>query len=134
MRKLLCISAALTFGVLLAQSEREVEVAKAGEAWLSLIDHQQYEESWKAASESFRNQVKIELWTQSLKRYREPMGGLVSRTSPKVDFAKELKGAPDGEYAIIHFQTSYEKKDSVTERLTLVREDGTWKALAFALH
>jgi hypothetical protein len=42
--------------------------------------------------------------------------------------------APDGDYAIIHFTTSFKNKSNVTERLTLVKEDGTWRVAAYAIH
>ena len=47
---------------------------------------------------------------------------------------KTLRGAPDGNYAIIHFTTSFKNKAGVTERLTLVKEDGKWQAAAYAIH
>jgi len=82
----------------------------------------------------FRDQVKQDAWVVSLKRFRDPLGPLVSRTSSRVEFAKTLRGAPDGDYAIIHYTTAFQNKSGVTERLTLVKEDGRWQAAAYAIH
>lgn len=112
----------------------EDEALKAGEKWLSLLDDQKYEESWKQAASMFRDQVPQEQWLVSLRRFRDPLGSLVSRVSSRVDFAKTLRGAPDGDYAIIHFTTAFKNKSDVTERLTLVKEDGKWQAAAYAIH
>ena len=106
----------------------------AGQKWLALVDDQKYEESWNQAGSMFRDQVKQEAWVVALKRFRDPLGALVSRTSSRVDFAKTLRGAPDGYYAIIHFTTAFKNKSDVTERLTLVKEDGRWQVAAYAIH
>jgi hypothetical protein len=112
----------------------EEQASAAGEKWLALLDDQKYEESWKLAASMFRDEVKQEQWVASLQRVREPMGSLVSRTVARVDFAKTLRGAPDGDYAIIHYTTDFKNKSAVTERLTLVKEDGRWQAAAYAIH
>jgi hypothetical protein len=110
------------------------EASTSGQKWLALVDDQKYEESWTQASSMFRDQVKQDEWVVALKRFRDPLGPLVSRTSSRVDFAKTLRGAPDGDYAIIHFTTTFKNKSGVTERLTLVKEDGRWQATAYAIH
>jgi uncharacterized protein DUF4019 len=112
----------------------EEEASISGQKWLALVDDQKYEESWSQAGSMFRDQVKQEAWVVALKRFRDPLGALVSRTSSRVDFAKTLRGAPDGDYAIIHFTTSFKNKSDVTERLTLVKEDGRWQVAAYAIH
>jgi hypothetical protein len=110
------------------------EPAPSGEKWLSLVDGGEYEESWNQASSMFRGQVKQELWVAALKRSREPLGALVARGASRVEFATSLRGAPDGDYAIIHFSTAFANKSMATERLTLVKEDGRWKMAAFAIY
>ena len=110
------------------------EASAIGAKWLSLLDDQKYEENWSQAASMFRDQVNKEQWVVALRRSREPMGPVLSRTSSRVDFVKTLRGAPDGNYAIIHFTTSFKNKAGVTERLTLVKEDGKWQAAAYAIH
>ena len=87
-----------------------------------------------AAERDALDQVKQEQWIVSLKRFRDPLGPVVTRTAAHVDFTKTLRGAPDGDYAIIHFTTTFKNKSDVTERLTLVKEDGKWQAAAYAIH
>ena len=128
------ILAAVTCGMMHATSVDEDEARKSGEAWLALVDAQKYDESWKQASAQFRSAVSQEQWAAALKRARDPLGSLVSRTSSRVDFAKTLRGAPDADYAIFHFSTSFQSKEGVTERLTLVQEDAKWRVVAYAIH
>jgi len=122
-----------TLLTLAAPVDVDEDAPSLGEKWLSLLDQQEYEESWKQAGSMFRDQVKREQWTVALKRSREPLGSMVSRSASRVDFAKTLRGAPDGDYAIIHYASSFKNK-SVTERLTLVKEDGKWQVAAYAIH
>jgi Protein of unknown function (DUF4019) len=111
----------------------EQDAATAGQKWLSLVDDQKNEESWNQASSMFRSEVTQAQWVAALKRSREPLGSLVSRTPSRVQFSKSLRGAPDGDYAIIHFTTSFTNK-SATERLTLVKEDGRWQMAAYGIY
>jgi hypothetical protein len=123
------IAAALvTFGATPAE-----EASTAGQDWLSLLDSHKYEESWNQAGSMFRSQVGQQQWIDALKSSREPLGSFVSRTASRVQLTTSLRGAPDGEYAIIHFTTSLRNK-SITERLTLVKEEGKWRAAAYAIH
>jgi hypothetical protein len=110
------------------------EASTSGQKWLALLDDQKYEESWKQAGTMFRGEVTQEQWIASLQRFRDPLGSMISRASSRIDFAKTLRGAPDGDYAIIHFTTSFKNKSDVTERLTLVKEDGKWQVAAYAIH
>jgi hypothetical protein len=111
----------------------EDEASAVGQRWLAFLDDQKYEESWKQAGSMFRDEVKQDVWVASLKRFHDPLGALVSRTASKVDFTKTLRGAPDGDYAIIHYASEFTNK-KITERLTLVKEDGKWQAAAYAIH
>ena len=122
-------------GALTAVAAPDAEEASvSGQKWLALLDDQKYEESWKQAGTMFRREVTQEQWIASLQRFRDPLGSMVSRASARIDFAKTLRGAPDGDYAIIHFTTSFKNKSDVTERLTLVKEDGKWQVAAYAIH
>lgn len=107
------------------------EMQATGEAWLALIDHEQYGESWNQASNAFRVQVSAEKWTAAMKAAREPFGEVVSRKLLGVNFAKALPGAPDGEYAVLQFHTSFAKKADSTETVTFALEDGKWKSAGF---
>jgi len=112
----------------------EEEASAIGQKWLALLDDQKYEESWTQASAMFRSEVTQERWLAALKQSRAPLGSVDSRTTARVDFTKSLRGAPDGDYAIIHYTTGFKNKTGVTERLTLVKEDGKWQAAAYAIH
>ena len=103
---------ALIAAVLTAAPAGE-EAATAGQKWLTLLDAEKYEDSWKQAASMFRDQVGQQQWIASLKQFRQPLGGIVTRSVGRIDFTKSLRGAPDADYSIIHFKT-----DSLTKPLS----------------
>ena len=55
------------------------------------------------------------------------MGELVSRVVKSATYAKTLPGAPDGEYVVIQFETTFANKKSAVETVTpMVDSDGKW--------
>ena len=132
--RVLFLSVLVAVAGFLVQAAPADEASASGQKWLALLDEQRYEESWQQAAAMFRDEVKQDRWVEVLKASREPLGSLVSRATSRVDFTKTLRGAPDGDYAIIHFTTSFTNKDGVTERLTLVKQDGRWQVAAYAVH
>jgi len=120
--------------LLLTATPAEEEAATAGQKWLTLLDTEKYLDSWKQAASMFRDQVSQEQWIASLTQFRQPLGHMVARSVARIDFTKTLRGAPDADYRIIHFKTDFTNKTAVTERLTLVRENGALRAAAYAIH
>jgi hypothetical protein len=120
--------------LVLTATPTEEEAATAGQKWLTLLDNEKYVDSWKEAASMFRDQVGEDQWVASLTQFRQPLGHLAARSVARIDFTRTLRGAPDAEYSIIHFKTDFTKKTAVTERLTLVKENGAWQAAAYAIH
>ena len=127
------ILTALSTGLIVTAAQSEEDVVKDAQKWLALVDNQKYEESWMQASSMFRSEVKQEQWIAALNRSRDPLGAVTSRTRTRLQFSNSLRGAPDGNYAILHYQTAFSSK-SATERLTLVKEDGRWQMAAYGIY
>jgi len=107
---------------------KEKAAVISAEKWLDMVDAQNYAESWKEAAELFRNAVKREQWEQSLQAVRKPFGKLVTRKIKTKTYKTSLPGAPDGEYVVIEFKTSFEHKKSAIETVTpMMDKDGRWR-------
>ena len=112
--------------------DQETEAVTAAEGWLALVDAGKYEESWKAASGFFKSAVPQGQWEQSLKAVRSPLGKLVSRKLLSKTYMTSLPGAPDGEYLVIQFETSFQNKKSAIETITPMKEkDGKWRVSGY---
>ena len=108
--------------------ESDTRAAQASvEAWLSLIDNQNYATSWDTAAGFFRARVSKVQWQTAAQTARSPFGQLKSRTLKSAKATKTLPGAPDGEYVVFEYTTSLEQKAAAVETVTAIREmDGTW--------
>jgi hypothetical protein len=99
-----------------------------------VIDGGKYAESWKEAAEYFKGAVKQEQWEQSLIAVRKPLGKLISRKVKNKSYTTSLPGAPDGEYVIIQFDTSFENKKSAIETVTpMMDKDRKWRVSGYFL-
>jgi hypothetical protein len=105
----------------------EDEAAAAAKTWLALIDATNYAESYKDAADIFHEGISEAKWEALVQSGRGKAGTLKSRAFQSAELTKTLPGVPDGDYAIVSFQTDFETKGASTEVITLVREDGNWK-------
>lgn len=108
------------------QATSSVEVATAKE-WVSLIDQRRWTDSWDATGKLFQSQMPRTSWTAAIRPVREPLGAVMSRTLKGSAEAKSLPGAPDGDYKIVQFTTSFAAKKDGVETVVLARETSGWK-------
>jgi hypothetical protein len=133
------LAAALWLSVLpLAASEPEnapppeESAVAAATTWLSEVDAGAYGESWDHAAELFRRAVTRENWQQALNGVRKPLGAVISRELQSATYATELPGAPDGEYVVIQFETSFAEKKNAVETITPMKDpDGAWRVSGY---
>ncbi len=126
-----CVIATAVSGVA-AEPEKEKAAVAAAEKWVALVDGGQYAESWKEAAEYFRNAVRQEHWEQAAQAVRKPLGKLVSRKVKTATYKTALPGAPDGEYVVVTFETSFENKKTAIETVTpMMDKDGTWRVSGY---
>lgn len=123
---------ALLVTVTAADDAAVTEAEKAARAWLAEVDAGQYEASWDHAAELFRAAVMKGVWKQQLEAARAPLGAVERRTLRSTQFTRELPGAPDGEYVVIQYETSFANKASAVETITPMRDpDGTWRVSGY---
>ncbi|HYT96177.1 MAG TPA: DUF4019 domain-containing protein [Casimicrobiaceae bacterium] len=116
----------------LGQDPAATTVQHIARDWLALTDRGDGAASWDAAAHQFKNALPRERWADSLKKSRDPFGALAQRTVLSTTFATSFPGAPDGNYAMVLFRTSFAKKTDATETVTLEREaDGAWRVVGY---
>ena len=116
----------------LANETAEKRAMEASDTWLKLIDNSQYSKSWETAAELFKNAVGKEQWNQSLNAVRKPLGKVMRRTVKSKQYTTSLPGAPDGEYVVIQYETSFENKKSSVETVTpMLDKDGKWRVSGY---
>ena len=124
---LVCAIVFATFNV----SAAEVPDTEIATSWLELIDAGHYDQSWDQAAALFQGQLGKSQWEQALTQARQPLGAMLTRELTSVKLFSALPGAPDGEYAIVIFTSSFEHKNTATETLTLSKEGEQWAAVGY---
>jgi Protein of unknown function (DUF4019) len=115
-----------------ADATQKKDALAAAENWVAMIDKGEYAESWKEAAEYFKAAVSQDQWVNSLQAVRKPLGKLNSRTVKSETYETSLPGAPDGEYVVIQFTTSFENKKSALETVTPMKDkDGKWRVSGY---
>ncbi|NOQ34871.1 MAG: DUF4019 domain-containing protein [Methylococcaceae bacterium] len=116
----------------IANEEKEDKAVEAAKTWLRLIDEGKYGESWETAAVYFKNALTKDKWEQMLTPVRKPLGKLVSRELKSTTYMESISGAPDGEYVVIQFTTSFENKKSGVETVTpMLDNDGKWRVSGY---
>jgi Protein of unknown function (DUF4019) len=114
------------------QSEKENKAIKSAEAFLSLVDSREYEKSWDEASLFFRSQITQKQWSEKLSALRPFFGNTINRSVTHTKYLTSVPGAPDGEYVIVVFHSSFEKKKSASETVTpMLDKNGKWRITGY---
>ncbi|MBM4143768.1 MAG: DUF4019 domain-containing protein [Lentisphaerae bacterium] len=112
--------------------EAEKAAAAAAESWLRLVDAEKYVESWQEGSQFFRGAVPQGQWIQTMHAIRKPFGGNLSRELKGTRYRTAMPGAPDGQYVIVQFKTSFENKKAAIETVTpMLDRDGAWRVSGY---
>jgi hypothetical protein len=112
--------------------EAEDQAVEAAAEWLELVDQGEFEKSWEEGATLFKSVVTVEQWRQALNTARNPLGELKSRKLKSAEYATSLPGAPDGEYVVIQFDTSFTNKKAAVETVTPMKDDdGVWRVSGY---
>ena len=117
-----------------AQAKPEELAKQASESWLKLMDAGKYGDSWNQTAQVFKTQIKKGQWETTARAVRGPLGALQSRTLKSATYRTSLPGAPDGEYVVIQYDSSFEHKQSAVETVTpMLDKDGTWRVSGYQI-
>lgn len=117
----------LTLAMTVGDPATQQSDVAAANAWVSLVDAKRWNDSWAAAGTLFKSQMPQPLWASTIEPVRQPFGAVGSRTLKSITKSKSLPGAPDGEYEVVQFQTSFANKAAATETVVLAHEASGWK-------
>ncbi|HUI84946.1 MAG TPA: DUF4019 domain-containing protein [Candidatus Binatia bacterium] len=106
----------------------------AASDWLKLVDAGNYAQSWDKGAGIFKNAVAREQWQKILEGNRAPLGPVASRKLTSAEYVRELPGAPDGEYYVIQYASTFADNRSVVETVTpTLDSDGQWRVAVYVI-
>ena len=104
----------------------------AAEAFLSLIDQDDYQESWTEASILLRDNVDANQWAEHAASYRQPLGIVAYRVLNSIEFHDSLEEMPAGDYALVFFDSSLADNGNASEMVGLVLDDNSvWRVIGY---
>jgi hypothetical protein len=110
----------------------ESAAQSAARAWLGLVDAGKYADSWSSAAAPFRQKITAAQWQAAASAARAPLGSLRSRTLKSATHTSTLPGAPDGDYVVLQYRSSFENKASAIETVTPLKDtDGQWHVCGY---
>lgn len=127
---LLLLLILLPASAIASEQKKSAADEEAGK-WLALVDGGQHQQSWKRAATLFRQQVSVEQWQQAITAARSPLGNMLSRKLMTATYTTSLPGAPDGEYVVLQYKTSFENKSSAIETVTPMLDNGQWRVSGY---
>ncbi len=138
MKNRISFSIMLVFVILISATTMKAEQTKEkiaiqeAENWLSIVDSENYKDSWSMAATFFKNAVTKDQWIGSMNTNRRPLGKMIKRKLKNNQYMTSLPGAPDGEYVVIQFDTTFENKKEAIETITPMQDtDGKWRVSGY---
>jgi uncharacterized protein DUF4019 len=115
-----------------SQTAPEKAAGDSAYKWLALVDAGNYATSWDEAAQVFKNAVSKAQWSGTLEASRAPLGKMKSRQLKSATYQTSLPGAPDGQYVVIQYESSFEHKTSAVETVTpMMDKDGHWRVSGY---
>ena len=116
------------------RAEAAKEATAAAEQWLQLVDDGKFNGSWLEASTYFRNVTTKADWKRQVSVWRTALGTVVSRKLRTAQYLTTMPGAPDGEYVMIQYDTSFTHKKSAVEIVVpMMDADGKWRVSEYSI-
>lgn len=112
--------------------EKAEAAATAVEAFLQRVDSDKFAESWQISASILKGKVPEQLWADQLGKIRAASGPLVERTEESMTYSTSAKDSPEGEYIVVTFDTSFERKKDASEIVTVMLDtDGVWRVAGY---
>ena len=112
-------------------ADAEAKAQKAAEAWLALIDQEQYAKSWEESASPFREAVDKDVWAKGIGSVRGTVGKFQSRKLKGVQYATNLPGVPEGQYVVMQYDAVFANRPAVETITPMLDKDGAWRVSGY---
>jgi hypothetical protein len=102
--------------------------------WLTLIDDGNYAESWNQAGSYLKGKIGSDAFGQQVGGTRTPLGAMSSRNLKDVKVSKTLPGMPDGQYAVVRYDSAFAHKAAAVESVTLSSGKDGWSVIGYHIN
>ncbi|MCG6923953.1 MAG: DUF4019 domain-containing protein [Acidobacteria bacterium] len=117
-----------------ADDEAVAQARTSAKEWLVMLDAQDYDGAWSAAGALLKAAVTQDEWARRMSVTLGPLGKVESRAVRSSEYSTTLPGAPDGEYVVIQFDTSFESRQTALEEVVMRKQpDESWRVAGYRI-
>jgi len=116
-------------------NKKEARAASAAIAdFFRLVDADHFAASWQQAAATLKEKITQSQWVEQLEKTRAVTGPLLHRRQEKLIFSKVADDSPEGKYILVIFNSDFQKRTGVKERVTVMLDsDSHWRVAGYFL-
>jgi Protein of unknown function (DUF4019) len=95
--------------------------------FLGYIDHGRFADSYAYTGMLIRSQLDREAFASQVEKARAGTGTLQARELIDAGYSTTVPGAPEGQYVVLHYHSSFANRPDTVETLTLAMAKGYWR-------
>ncbi len=103
----------------------------AADAWLRLLDAGDFKATFRTAAPMFQKATSGGAWEQQAGQVRGQVGALESRQEVGAQYTTRLPNAPEGEYVLVNYASSFKNLPKAREVVIIAKTDGAWKVAGY---
>ena len=112
-----------------ATEERAAERQALG--FLGYLDHGHFADSYAYTGMLIRAQADRASYASQVKKARQGTGAMLTRELMDASYQTSVPGAPDGQYVVLHYHSSFADRQEAVETLTLAFAKGYWRVSGY---
>jgi Protein of unknown function (DUF4019) len=99
--------------------------------FLGYLDHGRFADSYAYTGMLIRAQMDREAFASQIEKTRLGVGALQARELIDAGYATSVPGAPEGQYVVLHYHSSFANRPDAVETLTLAFAKGYWRVSGY---
>jgi hypothetical protein len=99
--------------------------------FLGYLDHGRYSDSYAYTGMLIRAQLDRDAFSRQIEKTRAGTGAMLTRNLIDAGFTTSVPGAPEGQYVVLHYDTSFANRQEAVETLTLAFAKGYWRVSGY---
>jgi hypothetical protein len=107
-------------------SAEEQAAERQALGFLGYLDHGRYADSYAYTGMLIRAQLDRDAFATQIEKARSGTGAMLTRNLIDVSYTTTVAGAPEGQYVLIHYGTSFANRQEAVETVTLAFAKGYW--------
>jgi hypothetical protein len=95
--------------------------------FLGYLDNGRFADSYAYTGMLIRSQLDREVFASQVEKARTGTGALQARELIDAGYSTTVPGAPEGQYVVLHYRSSFANRPDTVETLTLAMAKGYWR-------